>query len=62
MTVDLADFGLIDPCGLPDVESTSIARELGRITALPSTASVADAAERFAAAFLRRLVGAAPAP
>jgi lipoyl(octanoyl) transferase len=26
---DLADFDLIDPCGMPDVASTSIARELG---------------------------------
>ncbi len=61
VTVDLADFGLIDPCGLPDVESTSIARELGRIVESPSTASVAAAGERFAAAFARRLAGAAPA-
>ena len=29
MTVDLADFDLIDPCGMPGVTSTSIARELG---------------------------------
>ena len=29
VTVDLADFELIDPCGMPGVESTSIARELG---------------------------------
>jgi lipoyl(octanoyl) transferase len=61
VTVDLADFGLIDPCGLPEVESTSIARELGRIAEPPSTASVAAAGERFAAAFLRRLVGVGPA-
>ena len=27
---DLADFELIDPCGMPEVESTSIACELGR--------------------------------
>jgi lipoyl(octanoyl) transferase len=27
---DLADFRLIDACGMPGVESTSIARELGR--------------------------------
>jgi lipoate-protein ligase B len=26
---DLADFDLIDPCGMPGVDSTSIARELG---------------------------------
>ena len=29
VTVDLADFELIDPCGMPGVVSTSIARELG---------------------------------
>ena len=28
--VDLADFGLIDPCGMPGLDSTSIAREAGR--------------------------------
>ena len=30
VTVDLADFELIDPCGMPGVTSTSIARELRR--------------------------------
>jgi lipoyl(octanoyl) transferase len=30
VSVDLADFDLIDPCGMPGVESTSIARELAR--------------------------------
>jgi lipoyl(octanoyl) transferase len=29
VTTDLSGFALIDPCGLPDVEVTSIARELG---------------------------------
>ena len=29
ITVDLADFELIDPCGMPGVPSTSIARERG---------------------------------
>ena len=37
VTVDLAGFDLIDPCGMPDVESTSIARELGRADEPPST-------------------------
>ena len=34
---DLADFGLIDPCGLPDTISTSIAREAGWPTGTSST-------------------------
>ena len=51
VTVDLADFELIDPCGMPGVESTSIARELGQPTAPPSTASVERAAGIFARAF-----------
>jgi lipoyl(octanoyl) transferase len=48
---DLADFELIDPCGMPDVASTSIARELGRVDAAPSTEEVRIAA----AAFVRAL-------
>jgi len=51
VTTDLADFGLIDPCGLPDVVSTSIAAELGEPDAPPSTASVERAAGVFAHAF-----------
>jgi lipoyl(octanoyl) transferase len=53
----LADFELIDPCGLRGIEVTSIARELGWSgeVAEPSTSSVAVAAERFAGALLRRL-------
>ena len=51
VTVDLADFELIDPCGMPGVRSTSIAAELGDRTAVPTTASVETAAGRFAAAF-----------
>ena len=35
--VDLADFGLIDPCGMPGLDSTSIAREAGRPGERPST-------------------------
>lgn len=48
---DLADFTLIDPCGMPDVASTSIAAEAGRPTEPPSTAAVAAAAAVFARAF-----------
>lgn len=57
VTTDLADFGLIDACGLTDITVTSIARELGWAggRAAPSTVSVQAAAERFAAAFARRL-------
>jgi lipoate-protein ligase B len=49
VTARLADFGLIDTCGMPGVESTSIDRELGG-AAEPSTESVAYAAAAFAAA------------
>ena len=58
MTVDLADFALIDPCGMPDVESTSIAHELGRPAEAPSTASVAAAGALFADALAARLARA----
>jgi len=50
ITADLADFGLIDPCGMPGVESTSIARERGE-GGPPTTASVERAADIFAHAF-----------
>ena len=51
VTVDLADFELIDPCGMPGVASTSIAAELGDPSAKPTTASVERAATTFARAF-----------
>ncbi len=54
---DLADFDLIDPCGMPGVESTSIANELARRGAAAKAPSVEDAAGVFAqalAASLRR--------
>lgn len=50
VTVDLADFQLIDPCGMPGVISTSIAAERGEPATPPSTASVAGAAVTFARA------------
>ena len=68
ITTDLDDFALIDPCGLPDAGVTSIAREAGWPAAqsAPSTASVAQAADRFAIDFAERLAEAsetsAPAP
>jgi lipoyl(octanoyl) transferase len=48
---DLTDFGLIDPCGMPDVISTSIAEELGRTAEPPTTAVVG----RVGAVFARSL-------
>jgi lipoyl(octanoyl) transferase len=53
VTVDLADFELIDACGLPGTLSTSLARERGDLDARPSTASVEGAAWLFARAFAR---------
>jgi lipoyl(octanoyl) transferase len=53
--VDLADFELIDPCGMPGVVSTSIARERGDLDATPSTAAVQRAAAIFAAALADQL-------
>jgi len=55
VTVDLADFALIDPCGMPGVTSTSIAAELGDHAARPSTASVERAAGIFAHALADEL-------
>ncbi|MEO6349321.1 MAG: lipoyl(octanoyl) transferase LipB [Candidatus Limnocylindrales bacterium] len=57
ITTNLGDFDVIDPCGLPDAEVTSIASEAGwpASQSNPSTASVANAADRFARAFNERL-------
>jgi lipoyl(octanoyl) transferase len=55
VTVDLADFELIDPCGMPGVTSTSIAAERRGRGASPSTASVERAATIFATAFAAEL-------
>ncbi len=51
ITVDLDDFTLIDACGIPGSVSTSIARELGRPGARPTTDSVEEAAWFFARSF-----------
>jgi lipoyl(octanoyl) transferase len=51
VTVDLADFDLIDPCGMPGVRSTSIAAERGQPALPPSTRSVERVARLFAVAF-----------
>jgi lipoyl(octanoyl) transferase len=53
--VDLRDFDLIDPCGMPGLVSTSVAAELGRRDERPSTARVAEAAAAFAPAFAEAL-------
>jgi lipoyl(octanoyl) transferase len=52
---DLADFDLIDPCGMPGVISTSIAREAGRPDEAASSAAVERAAWTFAAALSAEL-------
>lgn len=54
VTVDLADFDLIDACGMPGLVSTSVAAELGRAEP-PTTASVATAARHFAASLAEQL-------
>jgi len=61
----LADFDLIDPCGMPGLTSASIASELGRPDEAPSTARVAAAAAEFARSLARhlgdgRLIGLLP--
>jgi len=55
VSVDLADFGLIDPCGMPGLASTSVYAELGRRADPPSTESVARAARLFAPDFAARI-------
>lgn len=55
VTTDLADFALIDPCGMPGLTSTSIARERGNRDRRSSTACVASVAGDFAAALASRL-------
>jgi lipoate-protein ligase B len=55
---DLADFDLIDACGMPGVASTSIAAEAGRIGELASTAIIEQAGAIFAREFATR-IGAA---
>ena len=60
ITTNLDDFALIDPCGITDAGVTSIAAEAGwpAPESVPSTASVAQAADRFAIDFAERLAQA----
>jgi len=55
ITVDLSDFDLIDACGMPGVESTSIAREAGWSSVGADTDSVARAATVFASSIASEL-------
>ncbi len=66
VTTNLDDFDLIDPCGMPGLRSTSLARERQRARLAgarvgadadtgPTTSSVAEAAAAFAPALARRL-------
>ena len=55
VTTRLADFDLIDPCGMPGLRSTSIAAEHGRRLDPPSTESVEAAARVFAPALAQRI-------
>jgi lipoyl(octanoyl) transferase len=52
---NLDDFGLIDPCGMPGLVSTSIAVEAGWPREPPSTHAVERAAAIFARAFAERI-------
>jgi lipoyl(octanoyl) transferase len=52
---DLADFELIDACGMPGVISTSIAVEAGRPSERPSTSEVERAGGIFARALANRI-------
>jgi lipoyl(octanoyl) transferase len=63
ITTRLADFELIDPCGMAGLDVTSIARELGWTgeRAAASTASVEGAAWWFATDFEARLSAAVEA-
>ncbi len=57
IATQLADFELIDPCGMAGLDVTSIARELAwqGADAAPSTDRVRESGEWFAVAFARRL-------
>jgi lipoyl(octanoyl) transferase len=62
VSVDLADFELIEACGDPETVSTSIALEAARLTEGPTTESVEQAAVFFAGALGNRLDAAVNGP
>ena len=64
VTTRLEDFDLIDPCGMPGLDVTSIAREAGWTAAESeaSTGLVGQAGSVFAESFSRRLAEAAATP
>lgn len=62
VTTELRDFELIDPCGLPGLIPTSIAREAGWPPGPPTTESVHQAGLRFASALAETLAEAPAAP
>lgn len=55
VNVALADFALIDPCGMPGLASASIASASGRPDEPPSTDAVGVAGATFATAFARAI-------
>ena len=55
ITVDLAAFSLIDPCGMPGVESTSVAREAGWPETGSETGADTESLARAAAVFATSL-------
>ncbi len=55
VSVDLRDFDLIDPCGMPGLRSASIEAELGHHDVRPTTESVGRAAASFARALAAEL-------
>jgi lipoyl(octanoyl) transferase len=61
VTTRLEDFELIDPCGMPGLDVTSIAREAEWPSQEPSTASVEECGGRFAAALGETLAEGATA-
>ena len=63
VTVDLADFELIDPCGMPGVDlDLDRARSAATRRAAPTTASSSGGRAIFAAAFATRARRAARRP
>ncbi|HEY0443694.1 MAG TPA: lipoyl(octanoyl) transferase LipB [Candidatus Limnocylindrales bacterium] len=62
VATDLADFELIDPCGMPGIASTSLVAEGSRSADLPATEAVLAAATVFAAKLAAQLGAPAAMP